>query len=161
MRGSNLPERCPPPYPKRRFPAVVIIHPVASASATVPTWQKMEGIEAVFKPRTRSLFCGSQFYRSTAACSPFHLEKNLPTMLLAMLPARFPPLKALPAMFDAWLNLSHREKASELVMVKTRAMARRNESRLASAVPSLLPLPIPFPPLQCKSRGTHQQAAAR
>lgn len=31
--------------------------------------------------------------------------------------------KAVPAMLDAWLNLSHREKASELVMVKAIAMA--------------------------------------
>lgn len=39
-----------------------------------------------------------------------------------MLPARLPPLKALPAMFEAWLNLSHREKARVFIMVRTRAM---------------------------------------
>jgi hypothetical protein len=33
-----------------------------------------------------------------------------------------PPLKALPAMFEAWLNLSHREKARVFIMVRTRAM---------------------------------------
>ena len=44
-------------------------------------------------------------------------------MLLAMFPAKFPELKALPAISEAWLNLSQREKASELVIVKTSAMA--------------------------------------
>ena len=43
-------------------------------------------------------------------------------MLLARLPARFVLLNALPARFDAWLNLSHREKASVFMMVRTRAM---------------------------------------
>lgn len=42
-------------------------------------------------------------------------------MLLAMLVAMLPP-KALPAMLDAWLNLSHREKARVFIMVSTRAM---------------------------------------
>lgn len=55
----------------------------------------------------------------------FHLEKNLPIILLAMLPARLVPLNALPARLEAWLNLSHREKASVLVIVKTSAMAER------------------------------------
>lgn len=43
-------------------------------------------------------------------------------MLVAMLPARLPPPKAEPARFDAWLNLSHLEKARVFMMVKTRAM---------------------------------------
>lgn len=43
-------------------------------------------------------------------------------MLVAMLPARLPLPKAEPARFDAWLNLSHREKARVFMMVKTRAM---------------------------------------
>ncbi len=57
----------------------------------------------------------------------FHREKNLPTMLLAMFPAMLLLLKAVPARFDAWLNLSHREKARVLVMVKTSAIARRRK----------------------------------
>ena len=44
-------------------------------------------------------------------------------MLLAMLPAMLPELNAVPAMLEAWLNLSHLEKASELVMVRTNAIA--------------------------------------
>lgn len=44
-------------------------------------------------------------------------------MFVAMLPARFPLEKALPARLEAWLNLSQREKARLLVMVRTRAMA--------------------------------------
>lgn len=47
----------------------------------------------------------------------------LPTMPLAMFPASPVVEKAVPAMLDAWLNLSHREKARELVMVKTIAIA--------------------------------------
>lgn len=43
-------------------------------------------------------------------------------MLVAMLPAMLPVLKAEPAMLEAWLNLSHREKASVFMTVKTRAM---------------------------------------
>jgi hypothetical protein len=49
-------------------------------------------------------------------------ENQRPTMLLAMLPARLPELKALPARLEAWLNLSHREKASVFMIVKTSAM---------------------------------------
>ena len=52
-----------------------------------------------------------------------HLPKILPTILLAMFPARPEEPNALPARFEAWLNLSHREKARLLVMVKTRAIA--------------------------------------
>ncbi|KAI6770131.1 hypothetical protein HG530_004760 [Fusarium avenaceum] len=37
-------------------------------------------------------------------------------MLLAMLPARLPVPKALPAMLEALLNLSHREKARVFMM---------------------------------------------
>lgn len=44
-------------------------------------------------------------------------------MPVAMLPARPVVEKALPAMFEAWLNLSHREKARELVMVRAIAIA--------------------------------------
>lgn len=43
-------------------------------------------------------------------------------MLLAMLPAKFPVLKAEPARFEAWLNLSQREKASVFMTVRTSAM---------------------------------------
>lgn len=59
-------------------------------------------------------------------------------MLLARLPARLPPLKALPAIFDAWLNLSHLEKARVLVIVRTSAIAT-GEIRLVtlSCSPSL------------------------
>ena len=46
-----------------------------------------------------------------------------PTMLLARLPAKLLEYRALPARFDAWLNLSQREKARVLVTVRTRAMA--------------------------------------
>lgn len=49
--------------------------------------------------------------------------KNLPTMPLAMLPASPDVEKAFPAMLEAWLNLSHREKANELVMVRAIAIA--------------------------------------
>lgn len=44
-------------------------------------------------------------------------------MLLAMLPAKDPPYSALPAMLEAWLNLSQRENAKVLVTVRTRAIA--------------------------------------
>ncbi|TPX11409.1 uncharacterized protein E0L32_007828 [Thyridium curvatum] len=50
-------------------------------------------------------------------------EKNRPIMPVAMEPAMLPVEKALPARFEAWLNLSHREKARELVMVRARAIA--------------------------------------
>lgn len=40
-----------------------------------------------------------------------------------MLPANPVPEKAEPAILDAWLNLSHREKAKELVMVRAIAIA--------------------------------------
>ena len=49
--------------------------------------------------------------------------KKRPTMLLAMLPARLVEENALPARLEAWLNLSHREKAKALVMVNTSAIA--------------------------------------
>lgn len=54
--------------------------------------------------------------------NPLYLN-ILPTMPLAMFPASPVVEKAVPAMLDAWLNLSHREKAKELVMVKTIAIA--------------------------------------
>lgn len=44
-------------------------------------------------------------------------------MLLARLPAMLLEYRALPAMLEAWLNLSQREKARLFVMVKTMAMA--------------------------------------
>lgn len=44
-------------------------------------------------------------------------------MPLAMFPASPDVEKALPAMLEAWLNLSHREKANELVMVRAIAIA--------------------------------------
>ena len=53
-------------------------------------------------------------------------------MLLAMLPARLPPYNALPAMLDAWLNLSQREKANVLVTVRTSAIAKRRCAELVS-----------------------------
>jgi hypothetical protein len=43
-------------------------------------------------------------------------------MLLARLPARLPVPKALLAMLEALLNLSHREKARVFMMVRTRAI---------------------------------------
>lgn len=39
------------------------------------------------------------------------------------MPARLLEYNALPARFEAWLNLSQREKARLLVMVRTRAIA--------------------------------------
>jgi hypothetical protein len=50
------------------------------------------------------------------------LEKNRPTMLLAMLPAKLVLPNALPAKLDAWLNLSHLENARVFMTVKTNAM---------------------------------------
>lgn len=47
------------------------------------------------------------------------------TKLLAMLPAKLVEPKAPPAKFDAWLNLSHRENASVLMMVRANAIARK------------------------------------
>ena len=54
---------------------------------------------------------------------------NLPIILVAMLPARLPEDNALPAMFEAWLNLSQRENARELVTVRTSAIATGKEKR--------------------------------
>ncbi len=59
-------------------------------------------------------------------------------MLVAMLPAMLLLLKADPARFDAWLNLSHREKARVLVIVKTRAIARE-EAQSAPRPPTVSP----------------------
>jgi predicted dienelactone hydrolase len=44
-------------------------------------------------------------------------------MPVAIVPARLDDDKAEPARLEAWLNLSQREKARELVTVRTRAMA--------------------------------------
>ena len=63
-------------------------------------------------------------------------------MPVAMVPARLLEDRAEPARLEAWLNLSQREKASELVMVRTRAMAVRVT---VSFVCSFLHCP-PFPP---------------
>jgi hypothetical protein len=54
-----------------------------------------------------------------AAC--VHL-KNLPSNPLVTLLAIPPVSRALPAIFDAWPNLSHLEKASVLVIVKDKAI---------------------------------------
>lgn len=48
--------------------------------------------------------------------------KNLETMPDATVPARLLVDSADPARFDAWPNLSHLEKASVFVIVKTNAM---------------------------------------
>jgi len=42
--------------------------------------------------------------------------------------ARLPEPNAVEARFDAWLNLSHREKATVFVMVRTRAITRHTVS---------------------------------
>lgn len=52
-------------------------------------------------------------------------------MLLARLPARLPEYRALPARFEAWLNLSQREKARLFVIVRVRAMAIKTKDLLA------------------------------
>lgn len=49
-------------------------------------------------------------------------ENHRPTMFDARLPARLPPEKAEPARFEAWLNLSQREKARVFIIVSTSAM---------------------------------------
>lgn len=64
------------------------------------------------------------------ASLPQPLEKNLEIMPVATVPARFPVLNAVPARFDAWLNLSHLEKASVFVMVNTSAMTSRKSASL-------------------------------
>jgi len=46
-------------------------------------------------------------------------------MPVATVPARFPVENAVPARFDAWLNLSHLENASVFVMVNTSAITRK------------------------------------
>lgn len=48
-------------------------------------------------------------------------------MLLAMLPAKFVVPRALPARLEAWLNLSHREKASVFIIVSTRAITMNHD----------------------------------
>ena len=66
-------------------------------------------------------FCGGL----PKALHRFRLYLNsLPIILVAMLPARLPEDNALPAMFEAWLNLSQRENARELVTVRTSAIAK-------------------------------------
>lgn len=55
--------------------------------------------------------------------------KILPTIPLAMFPASPVVEKAVPAMLDAWLNLSHREKAKELVTVRAIAIATNFTTR--------------------------------
>jgi hypothetical protein len=69
----------------------------------------------------------AEFHSSPMASLPQPLEKNLEIMPVATVPARFPVLNAVPARFDAWLNLSHLEKASVFVMVNTSAMTTRNQ----------------------------------
>lgn len=64
-------------------------------------------------------------------------------MLLAMLPARLLVLNALPAIFEAWLNLSQRENASVFMMVRTRAIT------IKQRVPCQLKSPFFPPPRIC------------
>ena len=52
-----------------------------------------------------------------------HRPNNLPNIPPARLLAIPPEYIALEARFDAWLNLSHREKARVLVIVRTNAIA--------------------------------------
>ena len=54
--------------------------------------------------------------------SVINQRKNLPIRPPAKL-FTIPPPKALLANTDAWLNLSHREKATVFVIVRTRAIA--------------------------------------
>ena len=62
----------------------------------------------------------------------FRLYLNiLPIILVAMLPARLPEDNALPAMFEAWLNLSQRENARELVTVRTSAIATGRRDKVS------------------------------
>lgn len=51
------------------------------------------------------------------------------TKLLAMLPAKLVDPKAPPAKFDAWLNLSHRENASVLMIVRANAIAKKKKNQ--------------------------------
>lgn len=71
-------------------------------------------------------------------------------MPLAIFPANPLAEKAPPAMFEAWLNLSQREKARELVIVSAMAIAS-----IKSGQPPLN-FPVPDP-----NGRTHQQAAAK
>lgn len=48
-------------------------------------------------------------------------------MLLAMLPARLVVPRAEPARFEAWLNLSHLEKARVFIIVRAKAMTVQND----------------------------------
>lgn len=73
--------------------------------------------------------------------------KSRLAMLLAMLPARLPEYSALPARFDAWLNLSHREKARVLVMVRMRAIAARS---LACHIQTYTNTPLSLPSLKSR-----------
>lgn len=57
-------------------------------------------------------------------------------MLLAMLPARLPPERALPAKLDAWLNLSHREKARVFIIVRISAIAAASLATIPISRPS-------------------------
>lgn len=53
--------------------------------------------------------------------------KNLPTKFPAMFVARPPPLNARPAKLEAWLNLSHLEKATLFVRVRTSAITEKGQ----------------------------------
>lgn len=55
-------------------------------------------------------------------------------MLLAMFPARLLEYSADPARLDAWLNLSQREKATLLVMVRTRAIAIHHWPQILASI---------------------------
>lgn len=70
-------------------------------------------------------------------------RNSLPTMPLAIFPASPLVEKAVPAILDAWLNLSHREKASELVMVKAMAIAISNANSVSIPFSSHSPADSP------------------
>lgn len=99
-------------------------------------------------PQTNRLMQSqAHFYNETIPASkiiqdpppPLHPPsylKNLPTILLAILPARFPDPSADPARFDAWLNLSHLENAKLFVIVKTSAITVPTKSAHHPPLPS-------------------------
>lgn len=77
--------------------------------------------------------------------------RSLPSMPLAIFPAKPVVEKAVPAILDAWLNLSHREKARELVTVRTIAIAVLLPLSSAPLVLSALMVTVSPPPKLCHS----------
>lgn len=69
----------------------------------------------------------SQLSRSAVAKRSKHHENIRPTIPVAIVPAQLLEPKAEDAMFDAWLNLSQREKATVFVMVRISAMTGNRE----------------------------------